>query len=236
MEQSTEASSKIAKTIEDIKNIKYTEPIYYIKRMNDIIINMNDIIFGLTKQLEIYRSKYVYTREDIETVLENNIQTNTPPITTNETINEDKNDDDTVLQKVDDPKNQRDKPRDIEHMLEEHLENYLITNIHLLGKDLKYISNQYNTPYGIIDILCSDTEENYVVIELKIDNAKERVVAQIQRYLVYVEKEMAKGKTVRGIIVAKSFDDAVKYSVQGSKYKIELKTIYSIKLSSLIVQ
>ncbi len=111
---------------------------------------------------------------------------------------------------------------------EKQLERFLIKHIYLVEDKLKYLEHQRETGYGIIDILCEDENENFVVIELKIGRTSECVVAQIQRYMVWVEKNFGirKGmKPVRGIIIAESFDVRTRIAILGSRFNIELKTI-----------
>lgn len=74
--------------------------------------------------------------------------------------------------------------------------------------------HQLNTnAVGRIDILAIDKEGNYVVIELKAGEADDKVCGQILKYMGWVKKELANGKPVRGIIIANSFSEQLKYAV-----------------------
>ena len=86
------------------------------------------------------------------------------------------------------------------------------------------VRNQYPTSVGYIDILCKDKKGNFVVLELKRDKSSDRTVGQIQRYMVWVEENLAGDNAVRGIIVVKEADDQMRYSAHGSRYPIEIKT------------
>ena len=67
---------------------------------------------------------------------------------------------------------------------------------------------------GRLDILAIDRDGNYVVIELKAGEAGEKVCGQILRYMGWVKRELAEGKSVRGIVVANSFDERVYYAAE----------------------
>ena len=73
---------------------------------------------------------------------------------------------------------------------------------------------RYRTEAGEIDILCTDTAENFIVIELKKNKAPDRVVAQIDRYIAWVQENLARpDQSVRGIVIAKSFNNHLSYSL-----------------------
>jgi len=107
---------------------------------------------------------------------------------------------------------------------EANIEKYLISNLDLLGENLILIGHQYRTPIGIIDILCKDREENYIVIELKGHKCSDKIVGQIQRYLVWVEKNLAGENNVSGIIFIKTLDPKIETSIKGSRFPIKIKT------------
>lgn len=112
----------------------------------------------------------------------------------------------------------------INEVLEEDIEQSIISNPEILENGLKLIGNQFPTEVGIIDILCKDKNDNYVVVELKKDKTSDKVVGQIQRYISWVSENLAKENLVRGIIVMKDYDKSLEYAVKGSKYKIEIKS------------
>ncbi|MBK8901689.1 MAG: DUF1016 family protein [Anaerolineaceae bacterium] len=67
---------------------------------------------------------------------------------------------------------------------------------------------------GEIDFLCNNEEGEFVVIELKKDKAPDKVKAQIERYINWVEQNKAQpGQKVHGIIIAKSFDTRLAYAL-----------------------
>jgi len=97
--------------------------------------------------------------------------------------------------------------------MEKHLEEFLIKNWHHteFGKEYKVfeedgelVGQQYPTDTGNIDILAiSKDKKVLLVIELKKGRASDVVVGQVQRYMGYVQEELAeKGQMVKGIIIA----------------------------------
>jgi len=67
---------------------------------------------------------------------------------------------------------------------------------------------------GEIDILCIDAEGDFVVIELKRGRAPDHVISQTDRYIAWVQKNLAKPEQkVRGIIIAKGHDSRLVYSL-----------------------
>ena len=103
--------------------------------------------------------------------------------------------------------------------LERDLEEYLSRNLGQLEDGLRLYSaeglsgRQFNTEMGKIDLLALDRNGSFVVIELKAGVATDRVVGQILGYMRVIRQSIAKGKEVRGIIIADDFDDRLKYAV-----------------------
>lgn len=130
-------------------------------------------------------------------------------------------------------------------ILERHLEELVVNNFdHLFPGwaiysddtsshgNAKLSGIRYRTPAGEIDLLCTDEDDNFVVVELKRNRAPDQVVSQLDRYLAWVERNIAApGQKVRGIIIAKRHSDHVVYSAS-RKTDIELWT-YDLKLTLL---
>lgn len=127
--------------------------------------------------------------------------------------------------------------------LESMLEDFIVNNLSSLESNLKLFQDsdgiegqQYDTEVGIIDLLCVDDSNNFVVIEIKKGRESDRVVGQISRYIGWVKKNLAlNGERVRGIIIVhkptSSYvkDEKLYYAVL-SNPNIELR-YYEIKLN-----
>ena len=72
---------------------------------------------------------------------------------------------------------------------------------------------QYRTGIGRIDMLARD-KDNWVVIELKRSNSADEVIGQVLRYMGWIKCHRARpGETVKGIIVAKGFNEKLSYAL-----------------------
>ena len=125
--------------------------------------------------------------------------------------------------------------------LEKHLENFLVANwertplgrkYDLIIEDGNILSQQYRTDVGIIDILAQDKKGNYVVFELKKGKTSDATVGQILRYIGWVQTHRAKGKSVKGIIIALEDDPQLQYAlyplgkmIEFYRYKIDFTLV-----------
>jgi len=101
--------------------------------------------------------------------------------------------------------------------LEADLEEALLPNLAQLEKGLKLYAeqNRFGRQFdaqaaGRIDLLAIDSQQNFVVIELKAGDADRQVCGQIQAYMGWVKANMAGSRNVRGIIVAHEFTERAK--------------------------
>ncbi len=116
----------------------------------------------------------------------------------------------------------------VDDILESQIEEHILANFFALFPGWKVYDNKnsgfeegskptgayLHTEAGQIDILCLDTNENFVVVELKRSKAPDRVVAQVDRYIAWVEKNLAApGQDVSGLIIANSVDRRLAYTL-----------------------
>jgi restriction system protein len=112
--------------------------------------------------------------------------------------------------------------------LEKHLEDFLVHNWKqtILGKDYdiytvdgESVGQQYPSDTGPIDILAiSKDGKTLLVVELKRGRASDVVVGQVQRYMGYVQDDLAeKGQNVKGVIIAFESDVKVKRALSVAK-------------------
>lgn len=112
-----------------------------------------------------------------------------------------------------DTETQREIEDSSQFAYESHLRDYLVNNLNQIEPALQLFRDEEdNTITGVefdaggkrIDILALDSNENFVVIELKVSRGYERTVGQLLRYRAWVRENLADGKKVRGVIIAKS--------------------------------
>lgn len=119
-----------------------------------------------------------------------------------------------------------EEPPEVERELlfpvESHLRDFIANNIGAItvnGHRLKlYVDEhgrdgvEYPTDVGPIDILALDEEDNFVVFELKLSRGADKAMGQLSRYMGWVKRNLSKGKKVKGVIMAKSVDEKLKYA------------------------
>jgi len=122
--------------------------------------------------------------------------------------------------------------------MEQLLEDFLEKNLDHLEKGLKLYHDdngipgrQYSTDIGIIDLLCIDKDNNFVILEIKKGKGSDKVIGQITRYMGWIKENLANNKVVRGTIIVHEIDKKLNYSasvlrnVEVRYYKINLKFI-----------
>lgn len=127
--------------------------------------------------------------------------------------------------------------------LESMLEDFIANNLSALEPGLRLfkdedgiLGRQYPTEVGTIDLLCVDSNNNLVVIELKRGRESDKVVGQICQYIGWVKTKLAKNsREVRGIVVVHkptdkyAKDDKLEYAILANP-KTELR-YYEISLN-----
>lgn len=98
---------------------------------------------------------------------------------------------------------------------ESHLRDFLSNNLSIIEPGLKLYQKgdqsgiEYKIDNGRIDILATDKDGKYVVIELKVSRGRNRTVGQLLYYMGWVDKHLGNG-SCRGIIIAgENLDDLV---------------------------
>ena len=114
-------------------------------------------------------------------------------------------------------------------VLEKLLEDFLVFNwdriekfrendYEILTEDGEIKGRQYPAGSGKIDILAKEKGTgNFVVIELKRNQTSDTVAGQILRYMNWVKINLAKGKEVKGIVIAGDIDDGLKLALSDRK-------------------
>jgi hypothetical protein len=103
-------------------------------------------------------------------------------------------------------------------LLERDLQKFLSRNLGVVEKGLKpdpaYQLEEFPIDVGRIDLLCKDLHDNWVVIELKADWARDDAVGQILGYMSWVRENLPNGDSVRGIIICKNTTGRVKGAIK----------------------
>ncbi|HKC63209.1 MAG TPA: PDDEXK nuclease domain-containing protein, partial [Pyrinomonadaceae bacterium] len=112
---------------------------------------------------------------------------------------------------------------EVEFVLEKHLEDFLVRNweftelgqkYELIEEDGDFVSQQYKTDVGYIDLLVKDKQtKQFVVIELKKGQTNDDTVGQVARYMGWVTTNLADGNDVKGIIIARANDLRLQYAL-----------------------
>ena len=171
-------------------------------------------LFNLNNnEVEYYREQVInrnLSKRQLEEIIKNKEYDRLPKETKNKLINKDKID---VKDLVPNPIIVKNK-NNIEILSEKALHHLIIDNIELflreLGNSFSFIGSEYKIKIGdtyhYIDLLLFNIKYNcYVVIELKITEFKVEYIAQVEKYMNYIDKnikEVSNNNTI-GIIICK---------------------------------
>lgn len=107
--------------------------------------------------------------------------------------------------------------------LEYQLRDFLAHNLDAIGVNGKrlrlYVDSigrdgiEYPTSVGPIDILATDSDGAFVVLELKRARVPDQAIGQIARYMGWLKKTIGRDRQVYGVIVAKTIGDNLRYAV-----------------------
>jgi hypothetical protein len=116
-----------------------------------------------------------------------------------------------------------DDPSEATFALEKQLQDFLAQNLDVIpvdGKKLRlYVDAtgrdgiEYETAVGRIDILAVDDTEAFVIFELKRARSPDHAIGQLARYMGWVKQTIGKDKRVRGVIVAKTIGENLRYAI-----------------------
>ncbi|HEX5443820.1 MAG TPA: endonuclease NucS domain-containing protein [Pirellulales bacterium] len=116
-----------------------------------------------------------------------------------------------------------DPPSDeLSFALEYQLRDFLAQNLGSIDVDGKHLrlfvdaagrdGIEYPTSVGPIDIVAVDESGAFVVFELKRARSPDHAIGQLARYMGWVAQTIGRNKQVRGIIVAKTIGDKLRYA------------------------
>ena len=95
------------------------------------------------------------------------------------------------------------------------IEDWLVEHLERIEPGLSLIGRQYETSSaGRIDILARDSDDNYVVVELKRDMASDAALGQLLRYLGWVRLNLSGPNSIRGFVIGKDVDKHMGYAIQ----------------------
>ena len=124
-----------------------------------------------------------------------------------------------ALDEQDTPDNDRETVFELEWQLRDFIAHNIETlridgkALHLYVDDIGRDGVEYPTGVGPIDILALDSDNSFIVFELKRGRVADKAIGQISRYMGWVKKNLAKGRLVKGVIVAKSISSNLRHAI-----------------------
>lgn len=114
------------------------------------------------------------------------------------------------------PEQSNEESQKFSFNFEQDLQRHICANLEEIEEGLKLYPNGMEFSIegaGRIDILATDKNNNYVVIELKAGIAGDKAIGQILGYMGWIKINLAKDRDVRGIIISDSVDNRLKFAV-----------------------
>ena len=211
---------------------KFTPYVEKLREYITTIPRIKDLQDQLTEGLEFKDAEFHWMAQNVIYVTSANIATDDEEDAVDETeptVAVEKEEDEVRLPTIGERFSREEY---LQHFIEDNFENIsfggkLKIYTDPLGRQGLY----YPTTYGEIDILALDSDDNYVVIELKRDKAADKTVNQISRYVQWVEENLSSkdGKSVRGIIVAHRGNQSLLGSIKALRFSVVVKT-YKLKV------
>lgn len=105
-----------------------------------------------------------------------------------------------------------------EQLAEKEIEEFYRDRLGLLETGLKLYKagkrngQQFPTIVGRVDLLCVGADGDFVVVEIKRDDASDAAIGQTLRYVGWVYQHLCKENSVRSIVLAGGFPDKVRYA------------------------
>lgn len=96
------------------------------------------------------------------------------------------------------------------------MRDFLANNLNLAKISrgaLHLVGAEYATATGPIDILATDDEGGFYVRELKRAATPDKAIGQVTRYMGWIMENLAEGKPVCEVVVARVITESLKYAV-----------------------
>lgn len=123
------------------------------------------------------------------------------------------------------------------------LQRCLAKNLDILEPGLRLYTNEgivgldFPTVGRFIDILALDSDDNLVVIELKVSKGYDRVIGQLLRYMAWTEKHQAEaGQQVRGMIVARKISEDLRLACSLLRHVTLYEYEISVKVKPIALE
>jgi endonuclease len=129
----------------------------------------------------------------------------------------------TVSAVLGDEESEEDVQSEVTFGLEYQLRDFLAQNLGAIpveGRQLRLFVDsagrdgiEFQTDVGRIDILAVDDTGAFIVFELKRARSPDRAIGQLSRYMGWVKHTIGRDQKVRGVIVAKTISESLRYAI-----------------------